>query len=827
MNLTIDYSMAKYVTIEENAVLNEEFTTVDDKDGRTVLPCWFVDNNHYKRSFLVKARFNDDAIIGNNNPQPLVSLDSFYLDKSGLSSHVVTTINDNGDPSKVSEVEISSKVDKSGKFEFAITFLLDQQDVAGTYFDLPRRVRLEYRVKVRCKKGLFGGIMETQETTGMLDFFIHKKLGDVWIGLDPGTSGSCVCVGGTGGSITNPNITQLGSGIIDSRVIIPRNVPYKSNIKDYIPGVDYQYGGEAMQYWNASIKNGNRGFMSIKKLLGYNKEKPIKVQTADGEKGFRGLDIAHLLIKGIQKEANASINQMSYEQKKMLFDQGPESPDRAVVAIPNNYTMPKILDMVESVKLLDTYKEVRYIYEPEAVLFNYFIKEYFNIVKKGGENVLVFDMGGATINVSLYKVSVRKDNDEEICVVKTLGKVGYAVGGDNIDFALIETLIDLYAKANGQILQNSQIVEFEKQYKDDLLSAIFPFKLALIKAANNDYNGPFLTAGSFLQSVNSIMAPLQKEYKMKPLDEDLMKIALGISFEKGWFDYLPTLIKKISRSDAMQEFVFSRVRESINDIKEYKDTEPVDCLIFSGRSVRFPYIKETVKTELGIDKEWDGLAGNDVKTAVAKGCCWYGMFSKLIELDNELITSSYGYTMTINGITTFKPIIKSKSRFDSNGKFQGVSSVSSNFLHDGGVIQFYQIMGAGKEGPIEDTKIYKRIYLGKVKAETKTKEIIMDIDRNDNIQYCVNFGFDELYKSKVVEATNRDILDENDRAYAFATISPVAKTYVMPEEVSEILETKQESDTQTESEVIEQLEKSKTTRDSQKSSQTYGKRTRI
>ena len=89
--------MEKYVTIEENAVLNEEFTTIDKKDGRTVLPCWFVDERHFKRSFLIKARFNDNAFWGNSNPCPLVSIDPFYINQEGLSSHIVATINDNRD----------------------------------------------------------------------------------------------------------------------------------------------------------------------------------------------------------------------------------------------------------------------------------------------------------------------------------------------------------------------------------------------------------------------------------------------------------------------------------------------------------------------------------------------------------------------------------------------------------------------------------------------------------------------------------------------------------------------------------------------------------
>lgn len=768
----------KEIEIIEVTSLNDDFMTINSQEGCDVSPCWFVNNFELSRSFKVNAKFANKSIFITGDVKPFVSWSFPLIQENELASHVSVFINDRASISNCFS-EISS-VKKDGSFAFSFKIVLNPGDVSAGYYDKPRRVKINYSVKVQyCK--LFSSCQETEIVGGSFDFVIHKQLGDVWMGLDPGTSGSCVCIGGPS-TINNPQIIQLGDEIIESRLIIPQNISYRQDIKDYEPGVDYRYGRDAMQFWAASIKNGDRGFMSIKKLLGYNKQdNQLQVQTKDGEKGFSGLDIAHLLIKGIQKDAVESLKQLPEAQRQEMFGRVDAVPDRVVVAIPNNYTMPKILDMVESVNLLGVYKEIRYIYEPEAVLFNYFMKEYYSIVEKGTENVLVFDMGGATINLSLYKISVQPATsaEDEKCVVKTVGKVGYSVGGDNIDFALIESLIHLFLKGNfNSNITNEQIEEFEKKHKDELLKDLLPFKIALIDAFNHNYSGPFINTGAFLQTINRMMEPLVKDFdKINNLDEDILKYALDIDCRaNSWTQYLPVIIKYLTSSSEMEEYVLSRVRESICDIKELCEGISIDRLIFSGRSVKFPGIKETVKKELGVDCEWNGLIANEVKTAVAKGCCWYGMFSRLIKLDNELITSSYGYTITIDGITSFKPIIKCKSKFDSRGKCEERVKINSSFLHDGSTIRFYQMMGAGKEGPFDGTKLYKRIYLGKTRATTKVQDISMTIDRRDNIKYTVNFTDDTHIDSKVLESTNRDILDENDRAYAFATFAPIAQT---------------------------------------------------
>jgi molecular chaperone DnaK (HSP70) len=60
--------------------------------------------------------------------------------------------------------------------------------------------------------------------------------------------------------------------------------------------------------------------------------------------------------------------------------------------------------MVDCIANLNQFKEIRYVYEAEAVLF-YYLSNYSQFsggeASSDSETILVFDMGGATINATI------------------------------------------------------------------------------------------------------------------------------------------------------------------------------------------------------------------------------------------------------------------------------------------------------------------------------------------------------------------------------------------------------------------------------------------
>ena len=55
--------------------------------------------------------------------------------------------------------------------------------------------------------------------------------------------------------------------------------------------------------------------------------------------------------------------------------------------------------------------------------------------------MLVFDMGGATINATVVKATKNHQNRGHKYNIDILGKMGYGIGGDTIDYCLIKFLL--------------------------------------------------------------------------------------------------------------------------------------------------------------------------------------------------------------------------------------------------------------------------------------------------------------------------------------------------------------------------------------------------
>lgn len=773
-----DKIMATIARILDIPQVNEKYTVVDREHGQLTLNAWMVRNNETSKKFVVKGILEKDE--HDTDVKVFANIDISELRRQEYSEYIDVIIN-GGNKNDVNDKEIRFNDDNT--FSFSIELAVNSWKFADSnMFDTPRRVTLKLNVRTEyvSKKCLF---VKKKYATNyefsnerIFDIFVVKSLENTktWIGLDPGTSGSCVCMGcSRGGYIQSPNIINVG-GIIPSTVIIPQRCPSKNNISDFVPGVDYHYGLKAKQMWKAESENGSGCFSSIKKMLGYNKHNKIQVQMSDCVQEFSGVDIAHLLIKGIYNETENFIGAFDSNDRKKYFGEQVEKPQRVVVAIPNNYTLPKIIDMVESIERLGKYAEIRCIYEPEAILFNYIMKEYDQITSMNEESVMVFDMGGATINTSIYKIDIKTKGDRTRVGVKTIGRIGYAVGGDNIDYALIETLMDIYtnSRCRGNI-SDEIAMQFKLKNKNVLLQEIFQFKLALIKAYEGYYMDMFGNEVLFLKFINNLFKDLNPA-ECKPLDIDLLKIILGCKIDTIWDDYRSELVNKIISSEKMDEYVYSRIAESVSDVLAFLEDEHIDKLIFSGRSVLFPKVKSVVKN--GVSKYnpqvWNKLNDDEIKSAVARGACWLGMYGTSVYLDNELITSTYGFKKIRNGRETFIPVIHSKNRFDEyNDKYSDKYEINSGFDEEGNNIEFYQVVGANTDDVFTANKKYKLNYIGVEDIDTDTKEVVMQIDRQDNVEYTVVF---ENGESRRTLGNNSccEMHDDNDFAYIFATYQP-------------------------------------------------------
>lgn len=371
---------------------------------------------------------------------------------------------------------------KSFSFELDININPDIVDVQQLH---TCSVMMDFKVETS-----IGGLFKHTDagiSPEVYDFYFIEDLGRSWVGFDPGTSGSCVAVGNPSGALNDPSISlvEVSRGrtmtkIIPSRIIFNKSFAGKS-IDMLLPGIDYDYGIVADRNWRAS-RNMPR-FQSIKKLLGYKKAEEDKIGVTVGGTTlkFSGVDLAHMLMRGLDRDLMEYLNNMSGTDRQRVTDNG-TCPKRAVVAIPNNYTLPKIEDMIASVERLGKFKEIRFIYEAEGVLFNY-LRKTFGQKQTGMETVMVYDMGGATINLTVFRITYTSKNGSTYYNISTLGRIGYAVGGDNIDVALMEYIFTMVSD------NENKRHDYEKKHKTEILEAILDLKKNIINA-NRGYKDP-------------------------------------------------------------------------------------------------------------------------------------------------------------------------------------------------------------------------------------------------------------------------------------------------------------------------------------------------
>lgn len=616
------------------------------------------------------------------------------------------------------------------------------------------------------------------------DFYFIEDLGRAWVGFDPGTSGSCVAVGNPSGALNDPSISlvEVSQGetmtkIIPSRIIFNKSFAGKS-IDMLLPGVDYEYGIAADRNWRASRKMPR--FQSIKKLLGYKKAEEDKIGVIAGGTTlkFSGVDLAHMLMRGLDRDLMEYLNNMSGIDRQRVTDNG-ECPQRAVVAIPNNYTLPKIEDMIASVERLGKFKEIRFIYEAEGVLFNY-LRKTFGQKQSGTETVMVYDMGGATINLTVFRITYTSKNGSTYYNISTLGRIGYAVGGDNIDVALMENIFDMVSVNIDLFPEKEKMHEkeyyeamlelrkkrhdYEKKHKTEILEAILELKKNIINAHRRVKDPGLLGALLDKESFQNFATRLIGSFS-----NPRIPLVLGDDFTKS-------KLASLLGSNELRNFVYSRVEDAIDEILSYPEVKQVtiDKLIFAGRSTMFPGIRERVETEVRQHsrrvKTLDIFDDEEIKTSVAYGACWYGIYNGLVTLDNSRLTSAYGFKQTTGTDSTLKVLLNQNSVFGDDNMVHGSIDIESLFDGDGQTVSFYQIMGSGTGNDLLSEKNrYKVNYLTGIPVTQLTQSIGIDVDRNNFATCSVTFDTGMTERRSDLDIQTRDITEENDWAYVFAT----------------------------------------------------------
>lgn len=684
---------------------------------------------------------------------------------------------------------------KKNYFDFLLYFVSNDPD--ETFSDI-EEVNLTILIKTVSKR-LFIIKSEKIERTINCHFQIGPELGDVWVGIDPGTTGTCITAANTGNDIIIQKNKNGDEEIMPSILSFnPKRALGGDKFPNFYNGIQarkeryFRYGREADQRQKTDVI-----FQSVKKLLGYKDLK--KITFSDKEIALSGKQLTALLINGCFNELQkyTVANRIDFDSEVQGLD-----PKRAVVAVPNNFTISKIVDMVtafdgvQNDKGESRFKEIRYIYEAEAILFNYIANydKYNNNNKElDEETILIFDMGGATINTTVVRVNTYTDKNNQLNYrTNILGKLGYSIGGDTIDYALIKILAEY--SVNYPELNHYFKNAFDKNHVDsytnrmELKKMILELKKDIIANKDADYllnptqlteaikrelnisisiynDDDFLNLIGFKENIKKEIKTLEEKYIGRLFTEERYKKEIKLLKER-----LASNITLVTHP-IFQKYILDNVKSAVKDVLDLAGTK-VDAVLFSGRSVFFPMIKETVLKQTNKVKDIH-LSFSEAKTAVAKGACWYGVNKSRIQLNNIKTNGIFGFKYSKKGIVgqdEFVQLIDFGQSFKykkPTPHIRGKSTLKNDFGFDNHHVEFFQIMGKNARAIINDKSMsHKKSKVARIKAETSVEEQQITVYENDAVSCAIRLETGEVKTMKNV-ISDMEIAKENEEHYTW------------------------------------------------------------
>ncbi len=255
------------------------------------------------------------------------------------------------------------------------------------------------------------------------------------IGIDLGTTNSCVAVFEGGEPIVIPNPEGA------------RTTP---------PVVAFTKTGERMVGQVAkrqAITNPDRTVISIKREMGSSYKKAI-----DG-KNFTPQELSAMVLQKLKADAEAYLG---------------SAVTQAVITVPAYFTDAQRQATKDAGKIAGL-EVLRIINEPTAAALAY------GMDKEADQRIMVFDLGGGTFDVSIMEIS---DGVFEVLATKGNNRLG----GDDFDQRVIDWMADRFKAENGVDLRNDKMV------MQRLKEAAEKAKIELSGMASTNINLPFITA---------------------------------------------------------------------------------------------------------------------------------------------------------------------------------------------------------------------------------------------------------------------------------------------------------------------------------------------
>ena len=329
------------------------------------------------------------------------------------------------------------------------------------------------------------------------------------IGIDLGTTNSVIAVMEAGEPVIIPNAE--GSRTTPSVVAFTKD--------------DERLVGQVAK--RQAITNPKRTVQSIKREMGTDYEVKIDDDTYSPE------EISAMILQKLKTDAEAYLG---------------DTVTQAVITVPAYFSDTQRQATKDAGKIAGL-EVLRIINEPTAASLAY------GLDKEDDQNILVFDLGGGTFDVSILEIG-----DGVFEVLATAGN--NRLGGDDFDNRIVDLMVDEFKKDQGIDLTQ------DKMAMQRLKDAAEKAKIELSSVTKTNINLPYITADA---------------NGTKHLDMDLTR---------SKFDEL---------TSDLVEMTEGPVKQALKD--SGLSTDEINRILLVGGSTRIPAVQDSVKAIFGQDPD--------------------------------------------------------------------------------------------------------------------------------------------------------------------------------------------------------------------------------
>ncbi|MEC4817792.1 MAG: Hsp70 family protein [Scytonema sp. PMC 1069.18] len=291
-----------------------------------------------------------------------------------------------------------------------------------------------------------------------------------------------------------------------------------------------------------------------------------------------------------------------------------------VITHPASYEPDAIEATRKAAKLADWEEDdIVLLPEPKAALYDFLYRFSHgeiltNLDTSHSLNILVYDLGGGTLDTSLHKVEWNSDSSQFIIDDISIGS-RTRVGGDQVDEKIVDYLFEKYNKIKNRLSTPEQ-----KKLWYELRVYAEKFKQVWgAKYLDSEEGDEFKLAFDYLGLDGSF--PIYYSFSYRQMQEALKELLCP--------DIKPELIEKLDPKTAFNESPFTDRRDTfivpvLDVLLKAKDrlgaVPKIDAILLNGGMTYFPLIRERLERLLPGTLI---LADGDPDLAVARGAALY------------------------------------------------------------------------------------------------------------------------------------------------------------------------------------------------------------